>query len=188
MDDIAALTCPTPYGPVPAELMRRVGKIRLLLSDVDGVLSDGRIYLSNSGEEIKNFNAKDGFGIVAVQKRGVDFGVITGRKSAIVENRLKSLGARYIRQGAEDKTAVLAEIMNAAGLAREEVAYIGDDVIDVTVFARCGLAFCPADAHPTVRAIADYVCRLRGGDGAVREVCDLILAARGALGAVGASV
>lgn len=183
-----SLTRLTPYGTVSEELLERIGKIKILLSDVDGVLSDGKIYISNSGEEIKNFNTKDGFGIVAVQKLGVGFGVITGRESEIVNIRMKSLKAKYVYQGITDKVAALHEIMAKAGVTAEETAYIGDDVIDITVFNRCGVSFCPRDAHPVVRSVSDYVCHLDGGNGAVREVCDLILTARGGLDMIGASI
>ena len=183
-----SLTRLTPYGTISEALLERIGKIRILLSDVDGVLSDGKIYISNSGDEIKSFNTKDGFGIVAIQKLGVDFGVITGRESEIVNIRMKSLGAKYVYQGIGDKTAVLQEIIKTAGVTAEEVAYIGDDIVDITVFNCCGMSFCPKDAHPVVQAAADYICHLDGGNGAVREVCDLILTARGAMNIIGASI
>ena len=183
-----SLTRLTPYGTVSEELLERIGKIKILLSDVDGVLSDSKIYISNSGDEIKNFNTKDGFGIVAVQKLGVGFGVITGRESEIVSIRMKSLKAKYVYQGITDKVAALHEIMAEAGVTAEETAYIGDDVIDITVFNNCGVSFCPRDAHPVVRSVSDYVCHLDGGNGAVREVCDLILTARGGLNIIGASI
>ena len=99
----------TPYGSVSAELIKRISNIKLLLSDVDGVLSDGKIYITNSGDEIKSFNTKDGFGIVAIQKTGVDFGIITGRQSNIVDIRMKSLKAKYICQGINDKITALSK-------------------------------------------------------------------------------
>ena len=166
-----SLTSLTPYGTVSESLLERIRNIKILLSDVDGVLSDGKIYISNSGEEMKNFNTKDGFGIVAIQKLGVGFGVITGRESEIVNIRMKSLKARYVYQGITDKVVFVIGIL-----------------IDITVFNHCGMSFCPRDAHPIVKSVSDYICHLDGGNGAVREVCDLILTARGRLDSVGASI
>ena len=183
-----SLTSLTPYGTVSESLLERIRNIKILLSDVDGVLSDGKIYISNSGEEMKNFNTKDGFGIVAIQKLGVGFGVITGRESEIVNIRMKSLKARYVYQGITDKVAALMQIINESGVSADEIAYIGDDVIDITVFNHCGMSFCPRDAHPIVKSVSDYICHLDGGNGEVREVCDLILTARGRLDSVGASI
>ena len=178
----------TPYGPISAQLAQKLANIKLLLSDVDGVLSDGKIYLTEQGDEIKSFNAKDGFGIATLPRIGIDFGVITGRSSKIVETRMQSLKARFIVQGAGDKVPVLNQIMAKAKVTVAETAYIGDDVIDIPVKNAVALGFAPSDAHPTVKATADYICTQKGGEGAVREVCDLLLTVHQALSLKGASI
>src|SRR5574344_1135798 len=176
----------SPYSPITTELFEKIKKIKLLISDVDGVLSDGKIYLTNSGDEIKNFNVRDGFGIVAIQKIGINFAVITGRSSNIVNTRMNSLGVELIYQGVQDKVPYLNKIIDKLNISKNEIAYIGDDVIDIPVFNCVGLSFCPKDAHPTVVAQATYTCHCKGGDGAVREVCDLILLAHNKIDLVGA--
>ncbi len=179
----------SPYGPITDELLAKLKNIKLFISDVDGVLSDGFIYLTNSGDEIKSFNVRDGAGIVAISKfAGIEFGVITGRTSQIVENRLKSLGSKHIYQGVTDKVPYMHKIVSDLGLTTKNVAYIGDDVIDIPVFKEAGLSIAPLDAHPFVLQSADYICHYPGGKGAVREVCDLLLWINGKLANFGASI
>lgn len=179
----------TPYGVISSEFYSKLQNIKLFISDVDGVLSDGCIYLTNSNDEIKSFNVRDGFGIVAIQKHlNIDFGVITGRTSQIVTNRLKSLGSKHIYQGVVDKVPYLLKILEDLNLSKDNVAYIGDDVIDIPVFNEVALSFAPSDAHPLVLSKVDYVCKLPGGRGAVREICDLLLQVNNKLDIVGASI
>ena len=179
----------SPHGCIDEELHKKLKKIKLLISDVDGVLSDGKIYLTNNGDEIKSFNVRDGFGIVALRKYlNIEFAVITGRSSKIVENRLKSLGSNYIFQGVTDKVPYIHELMQKLNLKAEEIAYIGDDVIDIPVFNEVGVSFCPKDSHVFVLNRADYISHFDGGNGAVREVWDLILWAQDKLEAIGASI
>lgn len=169
------------YGPVATTVWRKLARVQLLICDVDGVLSDGSIYLGNQGEEYKSFNTKDGFGIKALQNAGIAVAVITGRNSTIVAERMKSLGVQHVYQGQSDKMHSYQTLLAELGLPPEQTAYIGDDVVDLPVMQDCGLGVAVADAHPLVRQKADYITRLAGGRGAVRELCDLMLEARGML-------
>lgn len=169
------------YGPLPREVWQRLATIRLLICDVDGVLSDGMIYLGNQGEEYKSFCTKDGFGIKALLNAGIQVAVITGRDSRIVSERMASLGVRHVYQGQGDKMPSYRALLDTLKLEPSQAAYIGDDVVDLAVMRHCGLGVAVADAHPLVLRGADYVTRLHGGRGAVRELCDLILEARGEL-------
>ena len=157
----------TLYQDIDDDLYRRFGAVRLVLSDVDGVLSDGRIYLTAAGDEIKSFSARDGAGIVSLRSCGVEFGVITGRSSALVEKRMYSLGARFIRQEMD--------------LTADECVYIGDDVIDIPLLRMAGIGIAVRDAHPLVLKEADLVTVNVGGAGAVREITDIILQCHGRL-------
>ncbi len=167
--------------PVSEELFARFKKIKLVLSDVDGVLSDGKIYLTESGDEIKSFNAKDGAGICSLRRVGVKFGVITGRKSNLVERRMKSLGVDIVYQGIFDKLAAFREILQNEGLKAEECLYIGDDVIDLPLLKNAGISVTVKDGHPLVLRAADLITISAGGEGAVREVTDLVLQSYGCL-------
>nr|WP_219821079.1 3-deoxy-manno-octulosonate-8-phosphatase KdsC [Oceanisphaera arctica] len=172
---------PSLYGPVAGEVWRRMAGIKLLICDVDGVLSDGMIYLGNQGEEYKSFCTKDGFGIKALLNAGIQVAVITGRDSRIVSERMASLGVTHVYQGQSDKMHSYRALLATLKLGPEQVAYIGDDVVDLTVMQDCGLGVAVADAHPLVLQQADYITRIDGGRGAVRELCDLLLDARGEL-------
>lgn len=169
------------YGPVATTVWRKLALVQLLICDVDGVLSDGSIYLGNQGEEYKSFNTKDGFGLKALLNAGIEVAVITGRNSSIVTNRMTSLGIQHVYQGQSDKMLSYQALLSDLELAPEQVAYIGDDVVDLPVMLDCGLGVAVADAHPLVQQKAGYVTRLSGGRGAVRELCDLMLEARGVL-------
>lgn len=171
----------TLYGPVSEEVMERATQIRLLICDVDGVFSDGRIYLGNNGEELKAFHTRDGFGIKAIQNAGIAVAVITGRNSAIVERRMTALGVSHIHQGCEDKVAVYQDLLKQLNLTPEACAYIGDDLVDLAVMKQVGLAVGVEDAHPALLPHCHYRTRIRGGFGAVRELCDLLLQAQGNL-------
>ncbi|NJD38689.1 MAG: phenylphosphate carboxylase subunit delta [Geobacter sp.] len=154
--------------------------IELLLLDVDGVMTDGRIIWDANGTEIKFFNVKDGHGIKLVQRAGIQVGIITGRTSPVVDLRAKELGIDILYQGALRKQESYHDIKQRTGLTDHQIAYMGDDVIDVPVMRRVRFSAAPADAQAEVRAVADYVTQARGGWGAVRELCDLLLKARGA--------
>ena len=153
--------------------------IELLLLDVDGVMTDGRIIWDANGTEIKFFNVKDGHGIKLVQRAGIQVGIITGRVSPVVDLRAKELGIEILYQGSLRKQESYDEIKRRTGLSDHQIAYMGDDVIDVPVMRRVGFSAAPADALPEVLKVADYVARARGGWGAVRELCDLLLKGRG---------
>ncbi len=169
----------TLYGPVSQENLDRAANIRLLVCDVDGVFSDGRIYLGNQGEELKAFHTRDGFGIKALQGTGVQVAVITGRRSEIVQNRMSALGVAHIYQGVEDKVSAYEELKAALDLQDEQCAYIGDDLVDAPVMELTGLSVAVNDAHPLLLRQAHLVTGTRGGFGAVRELCDLIMEAQG---------
>ncbi len=163
-------------APVPRESL---AKIRLLILDVDGVLTDGAITLDAGGGEIKSFSVRDGLGIKVWQKLGNTTAIISGRNSPIVSARASALGIGMVFQGSHDKLPALAQAMERAGVTREEVAYIGDDWPDAPIFAAVGLPIAVADAEPSVRALARLVTHRPGGHGAVREVIELLLKARG---------
>lgn len=157
----------------------RIAPVRLLLLDVDGVLSDGRIVYDAHGTEIKTFDVKDGHGIKMLQKAGIEVGIISGRSSGVVNVRAKELGIDILYQGVADKALPYAEIVKQLALRDEEIAYVGDDIVDLPVLRRVGFAVATADAVDDIRPYVHYVTNRRGGRGAVREVCDLILKARG---------
>ena len=161
------------------EVERRAGRVRLLLLDCDGVLTDGRITPVEGGEELKSFHTHDGHGLVMLHRAGLRSGIISGRTSRLVELRAADLGVSFVRQGALDKIAVFGSLLAEAGVAPEHVAYVGDDVVDIPLMRRSGLAVAVADATPDTRDAAHYVTRLPGGRGAVREICELILKAQG---------
>jgi 3-deoxy-D-manno-octulosonate 8-phosphate phosphatase (KDO 8-P phosphatase) len=152
-----------------------LAKIRLLLLDVDGVMTDGRITYSNDGGESKSFDVKDGHGLKLLQRAGVEVGIITGRQSAVVARRAKELGIELVYQGVKDKLVPFNEILEKRGLSPEEVAYVGDDVVDLPVMRRVGFAATVADAVEDVKPFADLVTKRDGGRGAVREICDFLL-------------
>lgn len=156
-------------------------KIKMLLLDVDGVMTDGRIILDNQGNETKAFHVRDGRGIKLLQKSGIQVGIITGRNSEVVNIRARELGITEVHQGIKDKILVFDAILTRHGLRDEEVAYIGDDDVDVEIFKRVGLAAAVSDADPCVRPHVHYIAKAEGGRGAVREVINLILKSRGEL-------
>ena len=155
--------------------------IKLAAFDVDGVLTDGTLYLADSGEEIKAFNSLDGHGMKMLRESGVELAIITGRTSRIVELRAKNLGIGLVYQGVEDKARAFAELLAARRLDAAAVAYMGDDVVDLPVLTRCGLALSVPEAPLFVRQRVHYVSRASGGRGAAREVCELIMHAQGTL-------
>jgi len=169
------------YGDINATLFDRFQQIKLVVCDVDGVFSDGCIYLGNQGEELKAFNTRDGFGVKALLNAGIEVAVITGRRSAIVENRMTALGVKHIYQGQEDKLTCFEQLLTKLNLDAHEVASIGDDVPDVDMLKRSGVGVSVQDGHPFVQQSADYITAQRGGYGAVRELSDLILLAQGQL-------
>jgi len=161
------------------KIAERCQPIELILSDVDGVLTDGAVIFNNQGIETKQFHIRDGSGIKLWQRAGYRFGVVTGRSSHIVEVRCAELGIEIIRQGMERKTAIVAEIARDLGLALGQVCFIGDDLPDLPVLRQVGLAVAVADACAEVRGVAHHVTSAPGGRGAVREAIELVLKSQG---------
>lgn len=177
------------YGMLEEKSFNRLKQLKLLVCDVDGVFSDGRIYLGNDGEELKAFHTRDGYGLKAVVKSGIQVAVITGRRSAIVENRMQALGVQHIIQGEEDKATALRTLSESLGVSSAEVAAIGDDVPDLGMYQFADTKVAVKDAHPQVTAAANWVLTKPGGFGAVRELCDIILQAHDKLDGIhGASI
>jgi 3-deoxy-D-manno-octulosonate 8-phosphate phosphatase (KDO 8-P phosphatase) len=152
--------------------------IRLLVLDVDGVLTDGRLYYGARGEALKAFHVRDGYGIKALRRAGIEIAVISGRRSPAVSTRCRELGIRHVIQGVEDKLQALTRLRSKLRLLPSVCACVGDDTPDVPLMRSVGLAFAVADAHPDARAAAHHATTRSGGRGAVREVCDRLLAAR----------
>lgn len=157
----------------------RLGRVRALVLDVDGVLTDGALYYGPEGRSFKRFDVKDGMGIVLLQKAGVRVAFLSADASDGVLKRARKLGVRDAYVGVQDKSAAFDRFLRARGLAAAEVAYVGDDINDVPVLSRAGVAIAPADAVPEVRRAAHWVTSRPGGRGAVREICEAILKFRG---------
>jgi 3-deoxy-D-manno-octulosonate 8-phosphate phosphatase (KDO 8-P phosphatase) len=159
-------------------------RVTLLLLDVDGVLTDGRIVYGPDGREIKAFSVRDGHGIKMLQQAGIEVGIITGRDSAIVDHRARELGIALVRQGVGDKVAAWRDMLRDKGLSPTQTAYVGDDILDVPLLRAVGFAAAVGDAETCVVDVVDYVAARPGGGGAVREITDFLLRARGAWDAV----
>lgn len=164
---------------VPPELLDKLSKIRLLILDVDGVMTDGRIVMNDLGQETKFFDVRDGHGLKLLMRYDIDVVLLTGRQSAVVEYRAKDLGIKEIHQKVWHKLSVYEEILRQRGLGDDEVAFIGDDIVDIPVLRRVGFAVAVANAVEEARYVVHYVTVRDGGRGAVREVCELILKAKG---------
>ncbi len=156
----------------------KLRKIKLLILDVDGVMTDGRIIMDDKGREMKNFDVRDGHGIKLLQRYGINVAILTGRKSKVVEYRAKDLEITEIHQKAFNKEIVLEKILQKNKLSAKDVAYVGDDIVDIPVLRRVGFSAAVADAMEIVKKSADYVTKNRGGRGAVREICEMILQAQ----------
>jgi len=161
-----------------ATLKERAANVRMLVLDVDGVLTDGKLYLDHAGNEMKAFNARDGLGMKALQRSGIEVAVITGRQSEAVAQRMAQLDIQHVYQGREDKLNAFLHLLELTGLDAHQVCFTGDDWIDLPVLMRVGLAVSVADAEDRVKDQAHWITKRNGGDGAVREICNLILAAQ----------
>ncbi len=161
-----------------ATFLPALRRVRLLVLDVDGVLTDGRLYYGIRGESLKVFNVKDGHGIKQVAAAGITVAIISGRRSAIVTRRARELGIRHVAQGVSDKLAALTKLSRLQSVPLEHCACVGDDTPDAPMLHAAGLAIAVADAHPDARAVADLLTTRPGGQGAVREVCDWLIDAR----------
>lgn len=164
---------------LPLEQVRaRAADLRCVFLDIDGVMTDGRLYLAPDGSELKAVSVRDGLGIKLLMQAGVEVAVISGRPSPAMDQRLKSLGLRHVHLGAEDKLPAYEAVQRALGIRDVHCAHMGDDLPDLALFERVALRLTVADAHDRVRDAAHWVSRFRGGEGAIREAADLILAAR----------
>jgi 3-deoxy-D-manno-octulosonate 8-phosphate phosphatase (KDO 8-P phosphatase) len=161
------------------QLLKKAKKIRLLLFDVDGVLTDGRLFLGDDGQEYKAFHSQDGLGMMMLQRSGVKIGVITGRTSAVVQQRMVSLNIEYIFQGQLSKLSAFKQVRDTLELTNTQVAFVGDDVIDLPVMQQVGLAVAVDNAHGLVKKQAHWCTKAKGGAGAARAVCELIMHAQG---------
>jgi len=160
-------------------VQERAKRIRLILLDVDGVLTDGTVHIHSTGGESKPFFVRDGLGMVWARREGLEVGLLSGRPSDATSRRAAELGLRIVSQGSHDKRDAVATILETHGFTTEDVAYMGDDLVDLPIFERAGLSTAPADAVDDVRIRVDWVSRFDGGRGAVRELVELILAAQG---------
>lgn len=159
-------------------LLEKIRRVKLLILDVDGVLTDGRIIMDDAGLESKAFDVRDGQGLKILMRFGIDVVLLTGRRSRVVEHRAADLGITEVHQGIWNKTDAFIEIIGRRNINSEETACVGDDVVDIPLFRRTGFSAAVADAVPEVRDLADYVTHHGGGRGAVREVCEVILRAQ----------
>lgn len=160
-------------------LMRQASKIRLVLFDVDGVLTDGRLFFSDSGDEGKSFHARDGLGINLLQQSGVAVGIITARQSRLVEHRARDLDIQHLYQGRKEKFPAYRELCNDLGLSAAEVAFVGDDVVDLPIMLDVGLAITVPEGHKLVKQHAHWTTPSQGGYGAARDACELIMYSQG---------
>ncbi len=167
--------------PAAADIHQRAAAVKLLALDVDGVMSDGKLYFGNDGNEIKAFYTPDGVGIKMLQSAGITVAIITGRQSRIVDDRAANLGISHVIQGRDDKLTALQELCKRLGIPLSETAYMGDDLPDLGAIKAAAFGCAPANAADFVAANADWQSRAPGGGGAVREVCELILESQGRL-------
>jgi len=168
----------------PIKIISKAQKIRLLICDVDGVLSNGKVYYSNQGEALKSFNIKDGLGIKQLLNQGIELAIITGRQSEIVEKRATELGIKHLYQGKSDKQQAYDELLDQLQLKPSQVAYVGDDLPDLPLMKQSGLSFSVQDGYYLLLEQADWVTKSIGGNGAVREITDLLLSAQDKLAAI----
>lgn len=163
------------------DILEKAANIRLLIFDVDGVLTDGSLFIGDDGQEYKAFHSQDGHGMKMLQASGVDIAIITGRQSKVVSHRMDSLGIDHVYQGQLEKLPAYEQLLDKLNLQASQVAYVGDDVVDLPVMTRVGFAVAVQDAHNLVKQHSHWIAPSRGGRGAAREVCELIMQAQGTL-------
>lgn len=163
------------------DILARAAQIKLAIFDVDGVLTDGRLFYGDDGQEYKAFNSRDGHGMKMLQNNGVAIGIITGRTSKVVEHRMANLGIEHVYQGKAEKLPAFEALIKELGFKPEQVAYMGDDVVDLPIMLRVGLAVATNDAHSLVSKHAHWQAPHGGGRGAARDLCELIMEAQGTL-------
>lgn len=161
------------------DILERARQIKLVVFDVDGVLSDGRLYYTEAGKELKAFHARDGLGMTRLKQYGLIIGIITGRNNPVVAQRMQDLGIEHLYQGRHDKSTALRQLTEALSLSNAQVCYTGDDLLDLGVMEKVGLSVTVPDAHPWVSSAAHYTTSCPAGLGAAREVCDLLMLAQG---------
>jgi len=161
------------------QFRERLAQVRMMVFDVDGVLTDGSLFIGDDGQEYKAFNSRDGHGMKMLRSTGVEIGIITGRTSKVVNLRMASLGIEHVYQGQLDKTAAMHDLLTKTGLQPGQVVYVGDDVVDIPAMRLAGFSIAVADAHELVRAQADWTTPSRGGRGAARDACELVMSAQG---------
>jgi 3-deoxy-D-manno-octulosonate 8-phosphate phosphatase (KDO 8-P phosphatase) len=166
------------------DILEKAARIKLVIFDVDGVLTDGSLFYGDDGQEYKAFNSRDGHGMKMLQETGVLIGIITGRTSKVVEYRMQNLGVSHVYQGQLDKLPAFEELIDKLGIDREDVAYVGDDVVDLPIMRRVGLAIAVQDAHDLVKQHAHWQTPHGGGRSAARDVCELIMESQGNLKAM----
>ncbi|HYA37124.1 MAG TPA: HAD-IIIA family hydrolase [Candidatus Methylomirabilis sp.] len=168
-----------PAFQVEPAILALAAKVKLLLFDVDGVLTDARLVIGDDGQEYKAFNSRDGHGIKMLQRNGVATGIITGRTSEVVKHRVRDLDIKYVHQGCKEKLPVFRKLIGELGLQPDQTAYVGDDVVDLPIMLEVGLAIAVQNAHPLAKQYAHWVTPSIGGYGAAREACEMILYAQG---------
>ncbi len=161
------------------QITQRAKQIRLVIFDVDGVLTDGSLIMGDDGQEYKAFNAKDGHGMKMLQASGVEIGIISARNSRVVSLRMENLGIKHVYQGQRDKLKAFADLLKKLKLEPSQIAYVGDDLLDLCIMRKVGLAIAVQDASPEVVAEADWQTTANGGRGAAREICEMIMQAQG---------
>jgi 3-deoxy-D-manno-octulosonate 8-phosphate phosphatase (KDO 8-P phosphatase) len=175
---------PAWFDAVPAEVRDRAARVRLALFDVDGVLTDGSLYFTEDGHELKVFHAHDGHGLKMLDKAGITVAIISARESSAVTRRARELGISHLYQGVHDKIPAFERLCAELNVTPRECVYTGDDVVDLPIMLRCGLSVTVPNGHHTVKSAAHWITGAPGGRGAVREVCDLILYAQGKMAAL----
>jgi 3-deoxy-D-manno-octulosonate 8-phosphate phosphatase (KDO 8-P phosphatase) len=163
------------------DIEAKAQEIKLVIFDVDGVLTDGSLYIGDDGQEYKAFNSRDGHGMKMLQFSGIEIGIITGRTSDVVRHRMQNLGVEHVYQGKQEKLPAFDELKTKLGLQENQIAYVGDDVVDLSIMRRVGLAIAVNDAHPLIKQHAHWLTTSPGGRGAAREVCEMIMEAQGTL-------
>ncbi|MDH5191935.1 MAG: 3-deoxy-manno-octulosonate-8-phosphatase KdsC [Gammaproteobacteria bacterium] len=163
------------------DILEKAKQIKLVVFDVDGVLTDGSLFFGDDGQEYKAFNSRDGHGMKMLRETGVEIGIITGRQSDVVKHRMQNLGIEHVYQGKLEKLPAFEELIEKLGVTQEQVAYVGDDVVDLPVMLKVGLAIAVQDAHALVKQHAHWTTPAGGGRGAARDVCELIMQAQNTL-------
>ncbi|MBF6057230.1 MULTISPECIES: KdsC family phosphatase [Thiomicrorhabdus] len=159
----------------PQTLIDKAKKIKLLILDIDGVMTDNKLIYSDQGIELKAFYTRDGHGMVMLQRSGIEIAIITGRKSPLIDKRMRDLKVKHVYQGVPDKLPSFQDLVSRLGLELDEIAYIGDDILDLPILMRVGLSATPADGDPEVQSRVDHISTFNGGHGCVREMCELLM-------------